>query len=76
MFTLGRQVAAIRVLYGINQAELAEKIGISRVQLSFFENEKVILNPDTTQKLISHLKEVGVASKIVIELPEALAVAA
>lgn len=76
MFPLGRQLAAIRILYGINQEDLAKTIGISRVQLSFFENGKVMLNPDTIQKLASVLDEKGIAPKVIIELPKELTVAA
>lgn len=76
MFPLGRQVAAIRILYGIKQQELADKIGIGRTYLSLFENGQARLTDEQTARLGSVLEEIGIAPKVTIELPKELAIAA
>jgi transcriptional regulator with XRE-family HTH domain len=76
MFPLGRQVKAIRILYDIKQQELADRIGVGRTYLSLFENGQTQLTDEQTARLGLALGEIGVASKITIELPKELAVAA
>lgn len=72
MFPLGRQLAAIRILYSIKQQELADRIGIGRTYLSLFENGHARLTDEQIVRLGLVLEEIGVVPKVTIELPKEL----
>lgn len=68
-FPLGRQLKAIRALYGIEQTELAKQAGIERPRLSDFENGKILLTPENIQAIGKILEAKGVQPVHTIEFP-------
>lgn len=69
MFSLGRRLKAIRALYGIEQTELADAIGIDRPRLSDFENGKILLLDKDIQAIGEVLRKKGVQPIHTIEFP-------
>lgn len=49
--TLGKQIKIMRTVRGLNQGELAEKIGKAQVTLSYIENDHVAPTPETMQTI-------------------------
>lgn len=43
--TLGKQIKIMRTVRGLNQGELAQKIGMAQVTLSYIENDHVAPTP-------------------------------
>lgn len=49
--TQGKQIKIMRTIRGLNQGELAEKIGKAQVTLSYIENDHVAPTPETMQTI-------------------------
>lgn len=49
--TLGKQIKIMRTVRGLNQGELAEKIGKAQVTLSYIENDHVAPTPETMKTI-------------------------
>ena len=49
--TFGQKVKLIRTFCGISQQDLADKIGIERSFLSYFENDKMDFKPERIKAL-------------------------
>lgn len=47
----GRMIKAVRVYKQMTQAEMAEKVGVSRQTMVSIENEAVVPNPELLKKL-------------------------
>lgn len=72
--SFGNRIKALRELVKISQGELAKKIGIDRVTLSFVENDKRALKSNELMKLaqtlnvsIDDLLDLNTPTKIVLE---------
>lgn len=62
-YQLGRELKRARILAGITQEELAQKVGTSKSYISKIENSKSDIGYKTLRKII----DVGLNMKIVIE---------
>ena len=49
----------LRVLYQLNQTEVADSIGVKRSYISQLENEKLPLSEEQYQKLVNGIYRVG-----------------
>jgi transcriptional regulator with XRE-family HTH domain len=49
--TQGKQIRIMRTVRGLNQGELAEKIGMAQVTLSYIENDHVAPTPERMEMI-------------------------
>jgi len=56
--SMGRRIASRRVLLGMEQGQLADRVGISRVRMSSIENDKA--GDINTQTLMKIARALGV----------------
>lgn len=53
----------LRVLYQLNQTEVANSIGVKRSYISQLENEKLPLSEEQYEKLVNGIYKVGEAKR-------------
>ena len=53
----------LRVLYQLNQTEVANSIGVKRSYISQLENEKLPLSDEQYEKLVNGIYKVGEAKR-------------
>lgn len=59
----GERLKYLRVLYQLNQTEVANSIGVKRSYISQLENEKLPISEDQYEKLLNGIYKVGEAKR-------------
>lgn len=59
----GERLKYLRVLYQLNQTEVANSIGVKRSYISQLENEKLPISEEQYEKLLNGIYKVGEAKR-------------